>query len=93
MRKIKNRAVAKKPPLVHGEYSGNGYAVWIGRRMVYAAGNHVLDSTQPATSKKDCLQLKTIRQFCQRTAKEIAAENGGRFVGVERMTEAENCLE
>ena len=43
--------------------------------------------SQPALREEDRLPLKTIRQFCIKTAREIAAEHRGRFVGVERVTE------
>ena len=72
---------------VHGQYNRNGYEVWIGDQLVYSAGNHFQDSTQPGLCEEDRLPLKTIRQFCTKTAREIAAEHRGRFVGVERVTE------
>jgi hypothetical protein len=77
----------KKPPPVHGEYSRNGYEVWIAGRLVYTAGNHVHDSTQPAMSKEDRLPLPTIRKFCQRTTREMAVERSGIFAGVKRARE------
>ena len=73
--------------LVRGQYNRNGYEVWIDNRLDYTAGNHVQDSSQPALCKPDRLPFKTIRQFCIKTAREIAAEHRGRFVGVERVTE------
>jgi len=76
----------KKPSLVHAEYSGNGYEVWMGERLVYEASNHVHDSTQPARCKEDRLPLQTIRKFCIQTTREIAVEQGGIFAGVERVT-------
>jgi hypothetical protein len=83
----------KRPALVRGEYSGNGYEVWIGGRVVYSAGNHVHDSTQPALSEKDRLPLRTIRKFCNQTTREIAGERGGIFAGVERVKKnSEPCL-
>jgi len=77
----------KQPPVIHGEYSRLGYEVWMAGRVVYSAGNHVHDSTQPATCREDRLPLRTIRKFCQRTTREIAVERGGIFAGVERVTE------
>ena len=77
----------KTPPLVHGEYGRNGYEVWIGSRVVYSAGNHVRDSIQPAMCGEDRLPLHTIRKFCIKTTREIAAERGGRFAGVEQVEE------
>ncbi len=77
----------KRRPVVRGEYNRNGYEVWIDNRLGYSAGNHVQDSSQPALCKQDRLPLKTIRRFCIKTAREIATEHHGRFVGVERVTE------
>jgi hypothetical protein len=78
----------RSTPVVRGEYSRDGYEIWRGDRLVYWAGNHAHDSSQPALCREDQLPLARIRQFCIRTAREIAAEQGGRFVGVERVTEA-----
>jgi hypothetical protein len=78
---------SKRRPVVRGEYNRNGYEVWIDNRLNYAAGNHFQDSSQPALCDEDRLPLKTIRQFCIKTAREVAAEHRGRFVGVERVTE------
>ena len=72
---------------MRGEYNRNGYEVRSDGQLVYSAGNHVRDSSQPALCKQDRLLLKTIRQFCIKTAQEIATEHRGRFVGVERVTE------
>lgn len=77
----------RQRPIVRGEYSRNGYEVWIADRVVYAAGNHVHDSTQRAMTKHDRLPLKTIREFCIKTAHEIADEQNGTFGGVERVAE------
>jgi hypothetical protein len=77
----------KQPPVIHGEYNRNGYEVWVGGRVVYAAGNHAHDSTQPALCEKDRLPLRTIRKFCIKTTREIAAERRGIFGGVERVRE------
>jgi hypothetical protein len=73
--------------LINGEYNRNGYEVWMDGRLIYAAGNHVQDSNQPALCKADRLPLRTLRQFCIRTAREIAAGRGGQFGGVERVKE------
>lgn len=76
-----------KKPVVYGQYNRNGYEIWIGGRPVYSAGNHVQDSGQPALCKLDRLPLTAIRQFCIKTAREIAEEDHGQFAGVERVTE------
>ena len=73
--------------LINGEYNRGGYEVWNNGRVVYAAGNHAHDSNQPALCKEDLLPLRTLRQFCIQTAREIAAGRGGRFGGVERVKE------
>ena len=78
---------AKKKPVVHGQYNRNGYEIWVDDRLDYSAGNHVQDSTQPALCEQDRLPLKAIRQFCIKTAQEIATEHHGRFAEVERVTE------
>ena len=77
----------KRKPVVRGEYNRNGYEVWVDNRLDHTAGNHIQDSSQPALCKQDRLPLKTIRQFCIKTAREITAENHGRFAGVGRVTE------
>jgi hypothetical protein len=79
----------KRRPVVRGEYNRNGYEIWSDGQHVYSAGNHVQDSTQPALCEQDRLPLKTIRWFCIKTAREIAIEQRGRFVGVERVTEGQ----
>jgi hypothetical protein len=77
----------QQQPVIHGEYNGNGYEVWIGGRIVYSAGNHVHDSTQRALHSEDRLPLRTIRKFCIKTTREIAAERRGIFAGVECVKE------
>jgi hypothetical protein len=61
--------------VVYGRYNRNGYEVWLGNHLAYSAGNHVQDLAQPALCEEDRLPLRTIRQFCIKTAREIAAEN------------------
>lgn len=73
--------------VISGEYSRHGYDVWADHRIVYTALNHRCDSQQSATCEQDRLSLRELRRFCQRTAREIAEECGGRFVGVERVAE------
>ena len=75
----------RQQPPVHGTYNRNGYEIWCAGRVVYSTGNHVHDSTQCATSKRDRLPLKTIRRFCIKTAHEIAEERNATFGGVERV--------
>ncbi len=77
----------KRRRAVRGEYNRNGYEIWLDEQLVYSAGNHVQDSSQPALCRRDRLPLKTIRQFCIKTAREIAKEHHGRFVGVEHVIE------
>ena len=72
---------------VRGEYNRDGYEVWIAGDLVYTAGNHVHDSTQPALCKEGRLSLRTIRKFSLKTTREIAFEYRGRFAGVERVAD------
>ena len=76
-----------QPATIQGQYGQNGYEIWCGGRIVYSAGNHVHDSTQHVTTKQDRLPLKTIRQFCIKTAHEIAEEQDGTLGGVEPVEE------
>jgi hypothetical protein len=71
----------KQPPAIHGEYSRDGYEVWIVGRLVYAASNHAHDSTQPAMCEEDRLPLRLIRKFCHLTTREIAVERRGVLLG------------
>jgi hypothetical protein len=79
--------VRPKQPAVHGEYNRDGYEVWSEGHLLYAAGNHVHDSTQPALCHEDRLPLRAILSFCIKTTREIALGRGGRFAGVERVAE------
>ena len=53
---------------------------------LYTAGNSPHDSQQ-YTAADDGVGLKTMRQFCKQTAKEIAVEHDVKFIGVERLEE------
>ena len=78
-----------KQRLVRGEYNRNGYEVWLGNRLVYSAGNHIHDSSQPALCAEDRLPLATLRKFCIKTARDLALEHGGLSATVERVAEEE----
>ena len=75
---------------VTGEYSGNGYAVSVtsgrGTRTAYTAGNNPSDSQAVSGAG---LGLRTLRRFCVRTCREIAAERRARYGGVTRVPEEE----
>jgi hypothetical protein len=85
---MNSRARPKRQrPSVHGEYNRDGYEICVAGQLVYAAGNHIHDSSQPALCEQDRLPLATLRIFCIKTAREIARERRGVFVGVERVGE------
>ena len=86
---VSRKRQAIHPPQIQGHYNHQGYEIWCGGQVVYSAGNHVHDSSQPAATNKDRLPLKTIRQFCIKTAREFAREYHGHFGRVERVQEAE----
>ena len=77
---------------VTGEYSGTGYAVFVtsGRvtRTAYTAGNNPSDSQAVSGSG---LGLRTLRRFCVRTCREIAAELGAACGGVARANDKEEA--
>ena len=81
------RSNQRRPQAVHGEYNRNGYEIWCGGQVVYSAGDHAQDSSQPAQCNEDHLPLTTMRRFCMRTAHEIAREQNRPFGGVEGVAE------
>jgi hypothetical protein len=73
--------------IIIGEYNRYGYHVWDanGGPIEYAAGNSQYDSdptVDPGTP--GALPLRTIRSNCIRTVRDIVAEVGGIFGGIER---------
>lgn len=78
---------------VTGEYGRCGYAVFVssgrGTRAVYTAGNNPSDSQ--ARPDGAALGLRTLRRFCVRTCREIAAERRARYGGVSRIHEEETA--
>ena len=67
---------------VTGRFSCSGYEVLLDGQPVYAAGNNPHDSAAPAEPGHE-LPLSEIAEFCERTAREIAAETGAVFGGIE----------
>ena len=67
---------------VTGTFSHDGYEVFLDAEQVYAAGNNPHDSAAPAEPGHE-LPLSRIADFCERTAREIAAETGAVFGGIE----------
>ncbi len=74
---------------VHGAYDRNGYTIYLNGRPIYSAGNHPQDSTADLGPKTDQQpiapdSLRTLRQYCRKTAKEIAAEKKAEYQGIYR---------
>ena len=66
---------------VVGEYSEDGYEVTTaGGKVLHSAGANAFDSH---ASGRD-VPLATMRRWCVRTGKEIAAETGSAWGGAER---------
>ena len=71
--------------VIRGYYCEEGYLVYIGIRLLYQAGNHRQDSTDYAEpGSKEALPLRTLRNFCIKTARELAVEHKAKFGGVTR---------
>jgi len=74
--------------MVTAVYNRNGYRVNSDGVEIYAAGNHRNDSqTWIEPGGPFALPLVTIRKFARQTGKEIAAERGEYFHGIERIEE------
>ena len=67
---------------VTGRFSCTGYEVFLDGQQVYAAGNNPHDSAASAEPGHE-LPLSRIAEFCERTAREIAAETGAVFGDIE----------
>jgi hypothetical protein len=67
---------------VTGTFSHDGYEVFLDGQPVYAAGNNPHDSVALADPGHE-LSLARIAEFCERSAREIAAEAGAVFGGIE----------
>lgn len=64
-----------------GEYTNFGYKILTSNGdEIYSAGNSPHDS-QVTVSKKKGLSLKTIKDYCNQTGKELAAERGTTYGG------------
>lgn len=66
---------------MRGHFYSRGYEI-INRRnvIIYSAGNHPLDS-QRFISPSEGLSIKTLEKFCEQTGKELAKENGEKWLG------------
>ena len=67
---------------VTGRFSCTGYEVFLDGQQVYAAGNNPHDSVASAEPGHE-LSPSRIAEFCERTAREIAAETGAVFGDIE----------
>ena len=70
--------------MITASYNRFGYWIYSGDEVVYAAGNHALDSTISTNDQRVMLPLRAIRSCAIRTARELAAERGEQYVGVAR---------
>jgi len=67
---------------VVGEYGRDGYAVMTADgKVLHSAGANAFDSHAPGRDAS----LATIRKWCVKTGKEIAAERGAVWGGAERV--------
>jgi hypothetical protein len=68
--------------MVIGEYNKDGYIISTADgEVLYEAGANAVDSTAPGRD----VTLATLRQWCIKTGKEIAAEIGAIWSGAERV--------
>jgi hypothetical protein len=75
-------AKAGRLPVVSGQYNACTYTVLVNQAPVYSAGNHAQDS-QVCVPASEGVGLRLMRRCCGKTAREIAEEIGGKFIGVE----------
>jgi hypothetical protein len=75
-------AKAGRLPVVSGQYNACTYTVLVNQAPVYSAGNHAQDS-QVCVPASEGVGLRLMRRCCGKTAREIAEEIGGKFLGVE----------
>jgi len=81
------KTATRPESVVTGSYSTAGYEVFLNGQPVYAAGNNPHDSTALAEPGR-ALPVARIVAFCERTAREIAAELDAVFGGVEQAEDA-----
>lgn len=62
-------------PIIHGIYSALEYTVWQGKTEIYRAGNGHGDS-QTYVSAREGVGREKMREYCESTVSEIAAERG-----------------
>ena len=67
---------------VIGYYNELEYRVEVEGNEVYQAGNSPLDS-QTYTDKESGVGLKTMKEFCKQTSRDIALERQAQVEGVE----------
>jgi len=79
---VRTKPRPKPGSTVTGAYSAAGYEVLLDGRPVYAAGSNPHDSALPAAPGRG-LPVATIAAYCERTCRDIAAERGAAFGGVE----------
>ena len=81
-----NKPNPSKIKPVIGYYNAGHYSVDLGDEEVYHAGNSPHDSAVYLSPKMG-VGLAKMRKYCIQTAKDIAREQGAKYVGVERIEE------
>jgi len=79
--------------IVHGEYNGWYYRVFLNGEEIYWAGNSPQDS-QVSVPKSRGVGESKMRQYCKQTCEDIAFENGASNRGVQKVdiTEEERAI-
>ena len=66
-----------------GYYNADGYHIdELDGATIYTAGNNPKESSS-IIDRAFGLPLETIREFCEKTGRQIAEEMGAKFVGIE----------
>ena len=73
-----------KKAQITGVYGPTEYVVYIDGKECYRAGNSPFDSQQYVGTEDVSVEDRRMPTFCIQTAKAIAAEIGGEFIGVRR---------
>ena len=70
---------------VIGYYNEYEYRVEVDEQEVYQAGNSPHDSQVYSRdlANFETLPLETMRKYCEQTSKEIAKEQGAKYIGVD----------
>lgn len=78
--------MSKTQSIVTGEYNRHGYAVNLDGVEFYRAGNSPHESTT-VVALEHALPLRTLREYCRNTSREIATEQKAKFGGITRISD------